>query len=419
MPYLTSPTITMTSQLSTFGNTLNKCTPHNNYPSSVHNNDSWMLPAISSARSRGARLPSFSDLTSNLNESAQNHQPQTYSYTSCTRQHDDSIVRSFSISPNFGNSPPRNSTHSTNRVSNPTMPQLSLQEESFIKTFTAFLQKRKAMVSDIDWINLSMMAFDAQNGRGYTLCEDFESHSDSSLLRYHEWVLSIPDTALNQFSENLHAFSMCLDELKAIKSTISNESKNNIAKFSTNAMVSNNLNERNTLQLAQATLLQKSSRSYSSSTTSSFPSPRNGLFTETAKIMVSQHSSSPTVSLNSISNTNTPKLNPSTTPLQSNNGIVTTGGVKIGKKRGRRQKRRDILCKHCNLTNTPEWRKGPEGSRTLCNACGLFYSKLVKRFGFKDASIFLRYRKENNQVLDRALPSMKLLKEIVDDEKYQ
>ncbi|KAJ6616288.1 hypothetical protein B0H10DRAFT_1799789 [Mycena sp. CBHHK59/15] len=24
----------------------------------------------------------------------------------------------------------------------------------------------------------------------------------------------------------------------------------------------------------------------------------------------------------------------------------------------------------CNIRETPEWRRGPEGARTLCNACG-------------------------------------------------
>ncbi|ORZ01222.1 GATA zinc finger-domain-containing protein [Syncephalastrum racemosum] len=36
-------------------------------------------------------------------------------------------------------------------------------------------------------------------------------------------------------------------------------------------------------------------------------------------------------------------------------------------------------CHSCNTTDTPEWRRGPDGARTLCNACGLHYSKLLKR----------------------------------------
>lgn len=37
------------------------------------------------------------------------------------------------------------------------------------------------------------------------------------------------------------------------------------------------------------------------------------------------------------------------------------------------------VCLGCNATSTPEWRRGPMGPRTLCNACGLVYAKMVKR----------------------------------------
>ncbi|CAL1715171.1 unnamed protein product [Somion occarium] len=36
-------------------------------------------------------------------------------------------------------------------------------------------------------------------------------------------------------------------------------------------------------------------------------------------------------------------------------------------------------CLGCNATSTPEWRRGPMGPRTLCNACGLVYAKLIKK----------------------------------------
>ncbi|KAI8579993.1 hypothetical protein K450DRAFT_240085 [Umbelopsis ramanniana AG] len=36
-------------------------------------------------------------------------------------------------------------------------------------------------------------------------------------------------------------------------------------------------------------------------------------------------------------------------------------------------------CHSCNITETPEWRRGLDGARTLCNACGLHYAKLTKR----------------------------------------
>lgn len=39
-------------------------------------------------------------------------------------------------------------------------------------------------------------------------------------------------------------------------------------------------------------------------------------------------------------------------------------------------------CLACSATETPEWRKGPTGPRTLCNACGLFFAKQVSLFPF-------------------------------------
>jgi hypothetical protein len=33
----------------------------------------------------------------------------------------------------------------------------------------------------------------------------------------------------------------------------------------------------------------------------------------------------------------------------------------------------EFLCKECGTTDSPEWRKGPCGSKTLCNACGCEY----------------------------------------------
>ncbi|KAJ3116022.1 hypothetical protein HK098_006721 [Nowakowskiella sp. JEL0407] len=36
-------------------------------------------------------------------------------------------------------------------------------------------------------------------------------------------------------------------------------------------------------------------------------------------------------------------------------------------------------CRSCDAVETPEWRRGPEGARTLCNACGLHYAKLNRK----------------------------------------
>ncbi|CAO1629620.1 unnamed protein product [Jaminaea pallidilutea] len=41
-------------------------------------------------------------------------------------------------------------------------------------------------------------------------------------------------------------------------------------------------------------------------------------------------------------------------------------------------------CTSCGTSNSPEWRKGPSGQKTLCNACGLRYSRAVSRQHKKD-----------------------------------
>ncbi|QLG72381.1 hypothetical protein HG535_0D00890 [Zygotorulaspora mrakii] len=71
----------------------------------------------------------------------------------------------------------------------------------------------------------------------------------------------------------------------------------------------------------------------------------------------------------------------------------------------KRNQQSTTSCIHCGEASTPEWRRGPYGNRTLCNACGLFYRKLVKRFGNKDTNMFMRYRKSTNPE-DRRVPSI-------------
>lgn len=36
-------------------------------------------------------------------------------------------------------------------------------------------------------------------------------------------------------------------------------------------------------------------------------------------------------------------------------------------------------CTSCGTSNSPEWRKGPSGQKTLCNACGLRFSRSISR----------------------------------------
>eukprot|EP01103_Thecamoeba_quadrilineata_P009163 TRINITY_DN1887_c0_g1_i2.p1 TRINITY_DN1887_c0_g1~~TRINITY_DN1887_c0_g1_i2.p1 ORF type:complete len:305 (-),score=32.17 TRINITY_DN1887_c0_g1_i2:215-1129(-) len=40
---------------------------------------------------------------------------------------------------------------------------------------------------------------------------------------------------------------------------------------------------------------------------------------------------------------------------------------------------RNLYCHICFVRETPEWRRGPDGDHTLCNACGLHYAKTQKK----------------------------------------
>ncbi|CCC69707.1 hypothetical protein NCAS_0D01260 [Naumovozyma castellii] len=51
------------------------------------------------------------------------------------------------------------------------------------------------------------------------------------------------------------------------------------------------------------------------------------------------------------------------------------------------------MCTHCKEIDTPEWRRGPDGCRTLCNACGIFYRKLLGRFSKEEANLKMQTQK--------------------------
>lgn len=123
------------------------------------------------------------------------------------------------------------------------------------------------------------------------------------------------------------------------------------------------------------------------------------------------------------SNSGTPRLAPESSQLQSTKSFVFDRGLdrskvfnmhisedgrrqlnKIGKtSKSGKNRNSHMKCLHCAATDTPEWRKGPVGPTTLCNACGLFFKKLVKRFGIETASLIMKSRQiENPQ--DRKVP---------------
>ncbi|ORX96629.1 hypothetical protein K493DRAFT_281807 [Basidiobolus meristosporus CBS 931.73] len=44
-----------------------------------------------------------------------------------------------------------------------------------------------------------------------------------------------------------------------------------------------------------------------------------------------------------------------------------------------KESEQERVCTECGTVDSPEWRKGPQGPKTLCNACGLRWSKLNRR----------------------------------------
>ncbi|KAF9882213.1 GATA zinc finger [Colletotrichum karsti] len=65
------------------------------------------------------------------------------------------------------------------------------------------------------------------------------------------------------------------------------------------------------------------------------------------------------------------------TPMYDGMNKNNYGITEVKKRRGRAAP--PGRCHSCNRIDTPEWRRGPDGARTLCNACGLHYAKLERK----------------------------------------
>ncbi|KAJ5244966.1 Zinc finger NHR/GATA-type [Penicillium chrysogenum] len=80
-----------------------------------------------------------------------------------------------------------------------------------------------------------------------------------------------------------------------------------------------------------------------------------------------------------------------------------TGGFAGADPKKRRGAAPPVRCHSCNRTETPEWRRGPDGARTLCNACGLHHAKLTRKMGNKASSLGPNLKPKS--VLDSASPT--------------
>ncbi|KAJ6783900.1 hypothetical protein PWT90_09542 [Aphanocladium album] len=67
---------------------------------------------------------------------------------------------------------------------------------------------------------------------------------------------------------------------------------------------------------------------------------------------------------------------------------------KVKKRRGRAAP--PGRCHSCNRIDTPEWRRGPDGARTLCNACGLHYAKLERKRQLEARSLRPKSERESS-----------------------
>lgn len=38
----------------------------------------------------------------------------------------------------------------------------------------------------------------------------------------------------------------------------------------------------------------------------------------------------------------------------------------------------DFQCENCKTTKTPQTRRGPNGNRTLCNRCGIYWARTMQ-----------------------------------------
>ncbi|CCK68256.1 uncharacterized protein KNAG_0A05940 [Huiozyma naganishii CBS 8797] len=70
-------------------------------------------------------------------------------------------------------------------------------------------------------------------------------------------------------------------------------------------------------------------------------------------------------------------------------------------------------CFHCNSSKTPEWRAGPYGNENICNACGLFYRKVITKFGVRGGNLLMKYRQHTAPTNRRVPPYIEIPEEFM------
>lgn len=65
---------------------------------------------------------------------------------------------------------------------------------------------------------------------------------------------------------------------------------------------------------------------------------------------------------------------------------------------GQQQQQQSRRCSHCQAQKTPQWRGGPLGPKTLCNACGVRYKsgRLLPEYRPAKSPTFLTFKHSNS-----------------------
>lgn len=190
--------------------------------------------------------------------------------------------------------------------------------------------------------------------------------------QFKKWVIEIPDELYTNVSSSLEKFSLVLHELKIMKY---------------NYILEREIESRLRSMTAEESIWEHEQF------TTQVPYNQN---TDSTSSEIDKDLASPS-------------------PLRDKFTPNAITEKKLGKYKTKnpRIKRQVIKCKHCESIETPEWRRGPDGSRTLCNACGLFYSKLIKRYGSREAGLVMKQRKIGGLTNDRTIPSMNTIDDII------
>lgn len=121
----------------------------------------------------------------------------------------------------------------------------------------------------------------------------------------------------------------------------------------------------------------------------------------------SSSTASSTSAQNSGANSPTRDSSSNSSNGNSSNGSTNGSGNNNWKKsRGKKRSKyseMDLMCLSCGVKQTPEWRRGPAGAKTLCNACGLHWAKVLKAEGKGDQKKAHLLEQKRNQFMLLAL----------------